>query len=86
MFETKSTVSVHETGIRQGDSSITVEEPNTVTFTQNIAQPHTEVPNVTNIIHPEHEVHQQEKVESLKKLKVCNQVLTLSCTFKATLA
>ena len=74
------------TGTNQGDTSITVEEPNTITFTQNIAQPHTEVPNVTNIIHPEHEVHQQEKVESLKELKVCNQIFTLTCIFKASFA
>ena len=71
---TKSTVSVHLSRTTHGDNLVKVDEPNTLNLTQNIALPHSEVPNVTNLLYPEHEVHQQEKIESLKNLKVCNHL------------
>ena len=76
---TRRTASVHIPSADQG--LVAVEEPNTLSLAQNIAQPRTEVPNVTSLIYPEHEVHQQEKIESLTQLKVCKQVPFTAWTF-----
>ena len=76
---TRRTASVHMPSADQG--LVAVEEPNTLSLAQNIAQPRTEVPNVTSLTYPEHEVHQQEKIESLTQLKVCKQVPFTAWTF-----
>ena len=81
---TRRTASVHMPSADQG--LVAVEEPNTLSLAQNIAQPRTEVPNVTSLIYPEHEVHQQEKIESLTQLKVCKQVPFTAWKFFTILA